>query len=362
MGQIRRIEITQMGDFLKLEDNWKEIECGNDMTAFQSFDWNKLLVEQWLSDSFNRVFSKLYIYIQMDERNYPYIIAPVFVQKYTIGFSWVGRHKGIYILGDSSYSDYLNFIYTCVDINELRNMISKIKQDLSDNGRVPLYLNCIREKTLLYQAIMSVQNEKYKEVKSVYINIPKTEDEFYRSLSKHTRQNLRTARNRLEKDGKTYRMEILHGRQSGSFANSLDEIHTKRVKSKNRNQQTDSLRKISRFFMNKHLEKKQRQYNIVVESMQSNEASYYCIVYIDDNIVGYLYGLADGKAIRIMQNCFDEEYKYYSPLFCGSYDAISTEINCAVKRYEEFDFTRGDEEYKYKLGGQEVLLGYFMVK
>ena len=358
MESIKRKEIKQLTDFLELEKYWKMLERGKDMTVFQSFDWNRLLVEQWLSSAFNRILSKLYIYIKFDENNQPCIIVPVFVQKITVGISWIGRKKGIYLLGDSSYSDYLNFIYSAVNKKELEEMLIKIKQDLSNKKDIPFYLNCIREDTLLYEDLMLCSNNRYKISKSVYINILENEEEFYKSLSKHTRQNLRTAKNRMKKDEMSYHIEIRKGEQSREFAETLNEIHTMRVRSKNRKQETDILRKISRFFMNKHLEKKQKKYNLIVESMQSNINSFYCVVYMENEIVGYLYGLIDEKAIRIMQNCFKEEYKFYSPLFCGSYDAIVWEINDR-KGYNQFDFTRGDEAYKYKLGGRELLLGYF---
>ena len=74
----------------------------------------------------------------------------------------------------------------------------------------------------------------------------------------------------------------------------------------------------------------------------------------------HTYGLIDNNSIRIMHNCVDLEYKFYSPMFRGSYDFVVRML------YEQsgtdiIDFTRGDEQYKYNLGGEEIQLFRFVV-
>ena len=57
---------------------------------------------------------------------------------------------------------------------------------------------------------------------------------------------------------------------------------------------------------------------------------------------------------HLMQNCFKMEYAFYSPLFRGTYDFLIKQIQNESKNVMQIDFTRGDEPYKYKLGGVEM--------
>ena len=53
---IFKYKIIKSSDELKeYESVWKKLETGREMTAFQSYDWNVLLVEQWLKFEYNRL-------------------------------------------------------------------------------------------------------------------------------------------------------------------------------------------------------------------------------------------------------------------------------------------------------------------
>lgn len=42
---IKCYRIKSVNDFKELADIWKKLEAGKEMTAYQSYDWNALLVE-----------------------------------------------------------------------------------------------------------------------------------------------------------------------------------------------------------------------------------------------------------------------------------------------------------------------------
>jgi hypothetical protein len=167
----------------------------------------------------------------------------------------------------------------------------------------------------------------------------------------------------MVRDSINYSLCVLRGKQDAQLAKKLDKIHAKRVeiKCKNERSKCDYIHRISRYFMYINNLRSENKFNIVKESILSNNDSFLAIVYLNDGIAGYLYGLCDQKAVRIMQNCFDEQYKFYSPLFRGVYDVIAHEADSDVKEFALIDFTRGGEEYKYKLGGQEITLNYFVI-
>lgn len=100
-------------------------------------------------------------------------------------------------------------------------------------------------------------------------------------------------------------------------------------------------------------------YDIVENSMRRLPQSYFIIVKLKGVIASYLYGLRDDRAIRIMHNCFDEDYKFYSPMFRGAYDFILDQTENRALNVDQIDFTRGDEEYKFKLGAEELPLYHY---
>lgn len=131
------------------------------------------------------------------------------------------------------------------------------------------------------------------------------------------------------------------------------------MKSKNYNKST-LYKSIISYIKLKLLLYREKNNNIVEASMQNMENSFAVIVKLQDEIVGYIYGLREKRGvIRILQNCVNEDYKFYSPMFRGIYDYISD--NCGNCDINDIDFTRGDEEYKYKLGGKEVKLYSFVI-
>ena len=108
---IFKYKIIKSSDELKeYESVWKKLETGREMTAFQSYDWNVLLVEQWLKFEYNRLLSNICI-AEVIENDKTVMLIPLIVQKKSLGIKWLGRKKGIYFLGIESWSDYMNAIY-----------------------------------------------------------------------------------------------------------------------------------------------------------------------------------------------------------------------------------------------------------
>ena len=54
--------IKSSNELKEYESVWKKLETGKEMTAFQSYDWNVLLVEQWLKFAYNRLLSDICIW------------------------------------------------------------------------------------------------------------------------------------------------------------------------------------------------------------------------------------------------------------------------------------------------------------
>ena len=131
-------------------------------------------------------------------------------------------------------------------------------------------------------------------------------------LSKRVRQNLRTTLNRIRRDELDYKLESRWKFSENDIVivENLLDLHKKCADVKNRKNDTDIFHKFSRILMYKYFERNDIKYNIVKNSMMRMENSFVYIAKINNEVVGYLYGLKENKTIRIMQNCLDMKYKF----------------------------------------------------
>lgn len=348
------VEIKNVVDFKKIEHRWKIAESGVDMTVFQSYEWNKLLYLEWENYKYNNIGSRIEMFVIENES--VTMIFPALVQSYSSRLkAGLGRDAGVYLLGQESYSDYLNIIY-----NEFsKELFSELL--LTIRNRYPglkIHLFNVREDTNTYNYLI----DRYQIVNStvsVYIDIPKSDSEFNKTLSKHTKQNLRTALNRMNKDDMQYEWHTADCISDKEKLECLSQIHRRRMITKNYDTSSLKRRVVSWINLQPLLYKEQYN-NIVQNSMCTMNNSFVEVVELQGNIVGYIYGLKDKEGvIRILQNCIDEKYAFYSPMFRGIYDFIIE--HCGSKELRKLDFTRGDEEYKYKLGGKEIKLYDFII-
>ncbi len=324
------------------------------MTCFQSYEWNELLYEEWKAASYQQLFCELYIFT-LKHKNEDKIILPLLIQKHNMKTKWYGRKRGLFILGHESYSDYLNAVYDeCTD-EMFEALFNGIKAAFRN---IDCIFTDIRADTKFNRFLCKKDVKEIKENVSVTVSIGVDKEAYNEILSKHTRQNLRTALNRMNKDGLDYALKTLGPIDDTVLLNELRAVHIKRMKNKN-GSTTDLLHKLSAMIRKSVCEYREKHNNIIYNSMQYMPNSCLIVVYLNSKVTGYLYGLRDGTIIRIMQNCFDEKYKFYSPMFRGTYDFIlSCYETCDVTA---IDFTRGNEEYKYKLGGIETKLYTYII-
>ena len=93
-------------------------------------------------------------------------------------------------------------------------------------------LNCVRDDTAI--SIWCAEKEfQDRLTTSVFIDLPESVEAYNQKLSKSTRQNLRTALNRMKKDNYEYEFSVYRNIESDEIINNLCDIHTKRTKVKN---------------------------------------------------------------------------------------------------------------------------------
>lgn len=350
MKQVKKIDIRSRKDLEKIKEDWVRLESGKDMTVFQSYAWNRLLVESWCKRLSDRVLSDIAVYCLKEDGGKVLLMIPVLIQKHAIKNRWWYTPKGVYLLGHGTYADYLCAIYDQCSEADILFTLETIHRD---HPGMSLFFESMKEETFFSRVIAKAGRQAGTET-SVSVKRMENAEAYRKSLSKHVRQNLRTAHNRMERDGVAYELKVTD-RADPELIEKMRSLHTKRLRAKNRNDR-DLLRRLSSRIRIKFWIRGDR---LVFDSMKNMENSVWVIAFIDGQIAGYLYGLKDRRSVRIMHNCVDMQFGKYSPMFCGAFDFILQMYE--GEKTDEVDLTRGTESYKYQLGGTGSTLRSYLL-
>lgn len=181
----------------KIENDWKRLEIGTEMTSFQTYDWSLLLLKDIKKKLLRSIFWKPVFVCHLNSGGEVDMIAPLVVQSKSLNLRFYSMMSGICILGEKSYSDYLNFIYNKWSDEAADEIFSFIHENY---GGIELRLNNVPENSSLAGYVTNHFELINRDGETaVFVDNPVDADEYYKSLSKNTRQNIRTAYNRLAK-------------------------------------------------------------------------------------------------------------------------------------------------------------------
>lgn len=337
-------ERIPIGNINTIKTAWENMRMGNDMTVFQSYQWHELQAHWYHISTFLHKMMNLYeiwaIYKEDDLK----MIIPIRYCRYSLKI-----RKGLHFIGFGNYSDYCNLVYDDFDPDCFEFALKELKAVF---GVIPFYLEGLLENTALEKYLNEKGFIPNKRV-AVYVNIEDDVESYQKKLSKSTRQNLRTALNRMKKEGISYRYSFYDQINDKDMVDTLINVHLKRniEKNKRNNRIFNFVRKIRQTSIEK-------RHSIIPELMQSFPGGWILVVFLDEEIAGYLLGIFDHKIIRVIQNCVNSDFGFYSPTFRAVYDYIieCTKNNCGESSVLQIDFTSGNEPYKYKLNGKEQYL------
>lgn len=322
-------------DFPKLKKVWKELECGHEMTYFQTFEWYRMLLRFTPKDT--RTYETVFVLAET-ENGIPVMIAPFWIIKHTFRFL---NKKGCYFLGHQGWSDYLNFIYRDFDANAMLEIIKSIANNYDINN---FFLDYIKEESSSYKLITKTFSLK-KEVVTVCVklDLPETEDEYNKILSRNMKSNLKKISNRLIRN--SMNLKIIFDNNNADISQCI-KIREQRVAQKNR---PHSIKGYIKKSLIRILKFKFPSYLPIIDDENSkmltvNNGNEICAFF------NYAYDI-NRKEILIMAVGTNEIYAHYSPGLYGLYHSILG--NIGNKDIVTFDFTRGNERYKFDVGGQE---------
>lgn len=342
-------------DFSKLEAQWKELQKGTEMTCFQTYEWYKIINTHFIAEKKKSLFRFGTYVLVSDDNDKPLLIAPIQVIKRGFYFKGVGLRKGFYFIGRQGFSDYLNFIYKEIKQEYLSAIFEYLKSNYSLNF---FCFENVSENTDAYRILNDAFN--CSRFDSLCMTLPLADDfETYRkSLSKSTRQNIRTAFNRSAKDNIELSYEIRTS-IDGETADTLMAIREQRLGKK----VSDT---------NSNLSKKAKLYNsgrnfIVnfasepVDVMKEVKNCWCFIARCNGEIGAFFYSLykPENKTVYLLLAGVEKKYEWYSPGVTQLYKYMEDEINSGKKSVDVIDLTRGNEKYKYQLKSKELVTSQF---
>ena len=347
-GLLMKVSTYSPAEFDKLRAWWLQLEVGRDMTAFQSYAWAASVNEAVRAERLSRAGSRfIYVVVQAAD-GMPLLIAPFRLHR----VSWSpNARRGGYFMGRSTSSDYLDFVYAefskdaaalvldyvskCYGITAFR-----FERLLADSG-------VARWLATLPGADIVTEN-------AVHVLLPPTMEQYRRQLTKSAKQNLRTARNRAEKDGVSLAVDVHRGVVTPRERQQLLDLRSARQRQRRLGARTGlfSLRERLSVAYARLL---YGNYDAVAHAMVSNDDSWLLRVMRGDDVCAYAYGLTDerlGRAtLRILHVSIDAALSRYSPGIQGLAAFLESQVQATRPDFSVIDFTRGNERYKYDLGG-----------
>ncbi len=324
----------------QLQGEWTSLETGMDMTYFQTFGWYESIFPYQLKD--NWLHENVIAVVKKDGETV--LIAPLTIVKHN--WMYLNR-KGVYLLGRCGWSDYLNFIYKIFENEAIEALMLGVKEKY---GICDWFFEQIREDTALF-TYLSINRKNIPTEKKVCVslNLPDTEELYMVNLAKSAKQNLRTAQNRLNKAGKDLRFVF---DDKNVDKHKLVSLRASRLGKKN--YEPIVYKRYKRMIKDWLLFRYPHFLPFLVDAN-----CHVMTAYEGDEIRAFFnYGIDYvHKTILLMAVGTDETFARYSPGMLLMYAFIKEQIQ--KHSINIIDFTRGDEFYKYALGGKNHYLYYF---
>lgn len=335
--------IKKTSDIRDLENIWINIDSeNNSLTEFQTFSWNKILYSHFQKKKSIKKVSEI-VFLVFETEKSKIIIVPLMLDMI---------EKEASIFGQSSISDYLDFIYSQIEIDDLYNVVEYLL------GMYPDFLflfDRINESSLLFEMLTLKYQEISSERKICAKIEVKSNMNYIHSLSKNSRQNYRTAVNRINKSNLTYEVSIDIGKVNYQRLTKLYSLYVMRRLEKVKS----SIRiKLKSFIKLVVMEVLHRSNDVLSDYLHSQENSLVAYININGDLAAYFAGIYKGRVLYISRASISNKYKHFSP---GVVCLIET-VEKIRNDFDIIDLTRGDEKYKIQCGAKQHYNYLFKLK
>lgn len=321
----------------RLEEEWKKFENDNSsISPFQYYDFVKIVSKHYLFFSVsNKEFP---VFFKIIENDKTIMIVPLCKRfsKEEVCYTTFGATPTIAyqdLIYDNSMS--IDKMVDCLKL--LNNNLKKIK-----------FYN-IPEGSLTIEGIKRLGISVSKEHVNITIPVSNTYEEYNQRLSKSTRQNIRTAYNRLKTDDLEYKIKVITG--GGIEKEELNQLMDKYIERRKARYRSTSV--IHEWFL------RHEHFNTIALSKLKN--SIYVILYINNEVAGFWGGYIshNKKNVIVPRLAIDGNFKRYSPGVILINETIK--MFCEENK-EQFDLSKGDDNYKLTMGGEKYMSYDFVLE
>lgn len=256
----------------------------------------------------------------------PTIIAPLFRKKGTAT-----------VAGTDEYFDYVDLFYRSdVTVDQLKIAFSSLIAFLKKHKIGRIRWNYIPDDSVSKKLINNLKAEP-KQIENTQISFQQYED-YLKSLSKSTKQNLRTAENRLKRGNREYELvSNLDSPLSLELLHQCIDVYCERQQGK-----------YEKGILNQLMAK---TFNYSTEMMRKQKGLVVALT-IDGDVAAFMFGyINNGRhAYEVPKLAISEKYAFYSPgmiLVNRSIQMFAEKTDIRV-----LDLCRGTEQYKLKMGGK----------
>ncbi len=332
--------------FALLEEAWRALEKGRDMSAFQSFEWMLLANEHAAAERAARLVVRTRYYL-VERAGIPVLIAPLRVHLTPLS---PGHRRGVHLVGRNGPADYLNLVYSEFDAHAAGEALSAAVKDFG--------VSAVRWERMLVgteaqQWASGLAGAEASVSEAVHLVLPASPAEYSALLSKSTRQNIRTAWNRARSDG--VHLDVSISSELGAAeADALAGLKRRREASR-QPRKASAVDRLAAVFRRAYFASLFAPYDEACQGMTRTAQPWVLRVVADGVVCAFAFGLGDllggRRTLRLLQVGIDENFARYSPGLIGLHRFILEELEQGRPHWDLIDFTRGEERYKFQLGG-----------
>jgi len=337
------MEIKKFSNIRKIKHEFEKLD--KNCRPFQKYDVVKNIFSfaYYIEPLFYNIkkMRKFAFYVVYDKGN-PVLIAPG-----TIG-------KGVfYVMGDKEW-DYVDLIYSTRDEVYLSQVVSFLFKHLKDKESIrEISWRYLEERSTMYKALTILKDSglQMSSVPDVSVNIalPGSYDDYFNSLGKSTKQNCRTAYNRLNREGKKYALETY-------FASDGKKL-TADKKSRKLYKKCLTLyliRQKERYHQPFLYRIRNRFYDYATRSIPL-QYGFMSVLFLDGEIAAFMMGYQDEAhdSVVLPKLAIVDKFNFYSPGVILINETAKKLIE--KNKFLNIDLCEGDEKYKFSMGGEKYL-------
>lgn len=315
---------TEFGEIKSLEKEWNAmyVENATLYTPFQSYHSNSIYDKVFNLDGIRLLCKKRYYLVQEGNNK---VIIPLIVNR---------LKKNVRDFATYSPIDYYDLISNTNDVIFLRRALALV---LSQYNNYSICISRYSDKSLL-KNIFFERIEENKELCAKII-LSDTYDAYFSSLSKHQRQNIRTAYNKIKKNNINYYLKEYSGSViPSSIWQDCQKMYEDRCNVKDGT--------VLKWFHNRY-KRRSNPVNKIIREIDNNRTF---VLFFEDKPVAFMSGFFNN----------DLTVFYVPRLSCNNmyskYDTGIVLLNEVIKQFyilgiHCIDLTRGGEPYKFSMGG-----------